>query len=243
MLLLNWYQEQLLEKLGELDPTKSRQLRGIKARKTTIIKALEDLGFDPGSHHGSCQMEDPDNDREQQQVAFAITALQQQQQQQLQQHGSQELSLQEQIETTVCRMLPEVVQAVISIQERSATTVSTRTVSAQGPASADSLNFHGAPPQGGMAQASLALPLQSNRNPRTNVSLGMLNTQHLGSVNSSHSTSLATANWNMVASNPPTGTTAGFLDTRSSGIHTGNMNSNISNGINQHNRGASVMNA
>ena len=107
----------------------------------------------------------------------------------------------------------------------------------------DSLNFHGAPPQGGMAQASL--PLQSNQNPRarTNVSLGRLDTQHLGSVNSSHSTSLATANCNMVASNPPTGTAAAFLDTRSSGIHTGNINSHISNGINQRDRGASVMNA
>ena len=146
-------------------------------------------------------------------------------------------------------MLPEVVQAVISTREQGATTtVSTRAVSAQEPASADSLNFHGAPPQGGMAQASLAVPLQSNRNPRsrTNVSLGRLDTQHLGSVNSSHSNSLATANWNMAASNPPTGTTAAFLDTRSSSIHTGGINSNISNGINginQHNRGASVMNA
>ena len=138
-------------------------------------------------------------------------------------------------------MLPEVAQAVISTQERSATTVSTGTVSAQGPASADSLNFHGAPPQGEMAQASL--PLQSNRNPRTNVSLGRLDTQRLGSVNSSHRTSLATANWNMAASNLPIGTTAAFLDTRSSSIHAGNMNNNISNGINQRNRGASVMNA
>ena len=47
----------------------------------------------------------------------------------------------------------------------------------------------------------------------------------------------------MVASNPPTGTTAAFLDTRSSGIHTGNIDSNISNGINQRDRSASVMNA
>ena len=47
----------------------------------------------------------------------------------------------------------------------------------------------------------------------------------------------------MGASNSPTGTPAVFLDTRSSGIHTGNINSNISNGINQHNRSASVMNA
>ena len=95
-----------------------------------------------------------------------------------------------------------------------------------------------------MAQASL--PLQSNRNPsaRTNVSLGRLDTQHLGSVNSSHSTSLATAiNCNMGASNPPTGTCAALLDTRSSCVHTGNINSNISNGINQHNRSAGVMNA
>ena len=139
--------------------------------------------------------------------------------------------------------MPEAVQAVISTHEWGATTVSTGTVSTQGPASADSLNFHGAPSQGRMAQTSL--PLQSNRNPRarTNFSLGRLDTQHLGSVNSSHSTSLATANCNMVASNPPTGTTAAFLDTRSSGIHTGNINSNISNGINQHNRDASVMNA
>ena len=123
--------------------------------------------------------------------------------------------------------------------------VSTGTVSAQGPASADSLNFHGTPPQGGMAHASL--PLQSNQNPRTNVSLRRLDTQHLGSANSSHSTSFAIANRNMAASNLPIGTTAAFLDTRSSGIHTGNMNSNISNGINQSsrgaNRGASVMNA
>ena len=228
--------EQLLEKLAELDPSKSRQLRGIKAHKATIIKALEDLGFDPSSHHGSCQMEGPDNEGEQQQVAFAITALQQQQQQ----DGSQEHSLQQEIETTVRRMLPEVVQAVISTHGRGEIT---GTVLTQGPASADSLNFHGAPPQGGMAQASL--PLQSNRNPsaRTNVSLGRLDTQHLGSVNSSHSTSLATANCNMVASNPPTGTPAAFLDTSSSGIYTGNINSNISNGINQHNRSASVMNA
>ena len=41
--LLNSYREQLLEKLPELDPSKSRQLRGIKARKTTIIKALRTL--------------------------------------------------------------------------------------------------------------------------------------------------------------------------------------------------------
>ena len=95
---LNWYREQLLEKLAELDPSKSRQLRGIKARKTTIIKALQDLGFDPSGHHGSCQMEGPDNEGEQQQVAFAITALQQQQQQQLQQDGGLELSLQDQID-------------------------------------------------------------------------------------------------------------------------------------------------
>ena len=94
-------------------------------------------------------------------------------------------------------MLPEVVQAVISTHGRGATTVSTGTVLTQGPASEDSLNFHGTPPQGGTVQASL--PLQSNRNPRarTNVSLGRLDTQHLGSVNSSHSTSLATANCNM----------------------------------------------
>ena len=129
-------------------------------------------------------------------------------------------------------MLPEVVQAVISTHGRGATTLSTGTVLTQGPASADSLNFYGAPPQGGMAQASL--PLQSNRNPsaRTNVSLGRLDTQHLESVNSSHSTSLATANCDMVTSNPPTGTPAAFLDTRSSSIHTGNINSNTSNGIN-----------
>ena len=114
MPLLNWYREQFLEKLAELVPSKSRQLRGIKARKTTIIKALEDLGFDPSSHHGSRQMESPDNEGEQQQVAFAITALQQQQHQQLQQDGGQERSLQQEIETTVRRMLPEVVQAVIS---------------------------------------------------------------------------------------------------------------------------------
>ena len=140
-------------------------------------------------------MEGPDNEGEQQQVAFAIAALQKQQQQQLQQDGSQERSLQEEIETTGCQMLPEVVQAVTSTHERGATTVSTGTVLAKGPASADSLNFHGAPPQGGMAQASL--PLQSNRNPsaRTNVSLGRLHIQHLGSVNFSHSTSLATANY------------------------------------------------
>ena len=240
---LNWYREQLLEKLAELDPSKSRQLRGIKARKTTIIKALEDLGFDPSSYHGSRQMESTDNEGEQQQVAFAITALQQQQQQ-LQQDGGQERSLQQEIETTVRRMLPEVVQAVISTHGRGATTLSTGTILAQGPASADSQNFHGAPPQGEMAQASL--PLQSNRNTsaRTNVSLGRLDTQHLGSVNSSHSTSLATAiNCNMGASNPPTGTRAALLDTRSSCVHTGNINSNISNGINQHNRSAGVMNA
>ena len=142
-------------------------------------------------------------------------------------------------------MLPEVVQAVISTDGRGATTLSTETILTQGLASADSLNFHGAPPQGEMTQVSLHL--QSNWNPRpsarTNVSLGRPNTQHLGSVNSSHSTSLATANCNMVASNPPTGTPAASLDTRSSGIHTGNINSNISNGINQHNRSASVMNA
>ena len=102
--LFNWYWEQLLDKLAELDPTKSASYRGIKAHKTTIIKALEDLGFDPSSHHGSHQMEGPENEGEQQQVAFAITALQQQQQQQ---DGSQELSLQlqEQIETTGCRIL------------------------------------------------------------------------------------------------------------------------------------------
>ena len=47
----------------------------------------------------------------------------------------------------------------------------------------------------------------------------------------------------MAASNPPIGTTAAFLDTKPSGIHMGNMNSNSSNGINQRNRGASVMNA
>ena len=47
----------------------------------------------------------------------------------------------------------------------------------------------------------------------------------------------------MGASNQPTGTPAAFLDTRSNSIHTGNINSNISNGINQHNRSASVMNA
>ena len=69
--LLNWYREHLLEKLAELDPSKQRQLRGIKARKTTIIKALEDLGFYPSSHHGSHQMEGPENEDEQQQVAFA----------------------------------------------------------------------------------------------------------------------------------------------------------------------------
>ena len=100
MPLLNWYREQLLEKLAELDPSKSRQLRGITARKTTTIKALEDLGFHPSSHHGSRQMEGPDNEGGQQQVAFAITALQQQQQQQLQQDGGQERSLQKEIETT-----------------------------------------------------------------------------------------------------------------------------------------------
>ena len=54
--LLNWYQEHLLEKLAELDPTQPCQLRSIKARKTTIIKALEDLGFHPSSHHGSRQV-------------------------------------------------------------------------------------------------------------------------------------------------------------------------------------------
>ena len=118
-------------------------------------------------------------------------------------------------------MLPEVVQAVISTHGRGATTLSTGTILTQGPASADSLNFHGAPPQGEMAQASL--PLQSNQNPsaRTNFSLGRLDTQHLGSVNSSHSTSLAPAiNCNMRASNPPTGTHAALLDTRSSCVHT-----------------------
>ena len=140
-------------------------------------------------------------------------------------------------------MLPEVVQAVISTHGQGATTLSTETVLTQGPASADSLNFQGAPPQGEMAQAFL--PLQSNRNPsaRTNVSLGRLDTQHLGSVNSSHSTSLSTAiNCNMGASNPSTGTPAAFLDARSGGIYTGNINSIISNGINQRNRSAGVMN-
>ena len=143
--LLNWYREQLPERLAELDLSKSRQLRGIKARKTTIIKALENLGFDPTSHHGSRQMEGPDNEGEQQQVAFAITALQQQQQQQLQQDGGQEHSLQHEIETRVCQMLPEVAQAVISTHGRGATTLSTGTVLTQGPASADSVNFYGGP--------------------------------------------------------------------------------------------------
>ena len=112
----------------------------VKARRTAIIKALEDLGFDPSSHHGSRQMEGPDNEGEQQQLAFAITALQQQQQEQLQQDGGQERSLQQEIETTVRRMLLEVVQAVISTHGRGATTVSTGTVLTQGPGSQGSLS-------------------------------------------------------------------------------------------------------
>ena len=68
--LENWYKDQLLDKL-ELNPVKSRQL--LRAKVTTIIRAIRDLGFDPESRH-----------------ALSESNTQQQQQQQ---HPQQQLQL------------------------------------------------------------------------------------------------------------------------------------------------------
>ena len=44
----NWYKDQLLQKLEDLNVPKYHQLKNSK--KKTKIKAIRNLGFDPGSH-------------------------------------------------------------------------------------------------------------------------------------------------------------------------------------------------
>ena len=47
--LTNWYRDQLMAKIEELHHPRHAQLR--KARVPTLVKALQELGFDPSAEH------------------------------------------------------------------------------------------------------------------------------------------------------------------------------------------------
>ena len=107
--LENWYHDQLLDKLQDLNPTKYRMLKS-KARVSTIIQALRSLGVDPHNGFGSSA-----GDEQQQQPLQQQPQAQSQQHQQHQHHNS---SLESQIENIVRRLVPECVQAIIISTQR-----------------------------------------------------------------------------------------------------------------------------
>ena len=75
--LENWYKDQLLDRLEELNPVKSRQLQ--RAKVTTIIHGIRNLGFDPGHHVLSESNTQQQQRQHAQQQPLSISRQQQQQ--------------------------------------------------------------------------------------------------------------------------------------------------------------------
>ena len=145
--LENWYKDQLLDKLEELNPVKSRQLQ--RAKVNTIIRAIHNLGFDPESRHA---LSESNTQQQQQQHPQQQLQLASQQQQQLNECGTldqdksdsddvveevicdrsrgrarkrvhvteDEEDLEAHIERTVKRLVPDIIQAVLSSQSQPA---------------------------------------------------------------------------------------------------------------------------
>ena len=118
--LENWYKDQLLQKLEDLSVTKYHQLRNSK--KTTIIKAIRNLQSNslpaPQQQQHSVQQQQQHGVQQQQQ----LHATGRQQNGGLADDNNTEdrtvTTLEDRIESTVRRILPEVVQAVVSTQQR-----------------------------------------------------------------------------------------------------------------------------
>ena len=153
--LENWYHDQLLDKLQELNPTKYRMLKS-KARVSTIIQALRNLGFDPHNGFGGNPGDEQQQQSPQQQPQAHL------QQQQHQQHNG---GLESQIENIVRRLVPECVQAIISTQTRPAQepTSGSAEASSVHPPESSLLSNYRAPEAPGQRQQSpwSALPLNS----------------------------------------------------------------------------------
>ena len=76
--LENWYKDQLLDKLEELHPVKSGQLQ--RAKVTTIIRAIRNLGFDPESRHALSESNTQQQQQQHPQQQLQLASQQQQQQ-------------------------------------------------------------------------------------------------------------------------------------------------------------------
>ena len=76
--LENWYKDQLMDKLEELNPVKSQQLQ--RAKVTTIIRAIRNLGFDPESHHALSGSNTQQQQQQHAQQQLQLASRQQQQQ-------------------------------------------------------------------------------------------------------------------------------------------------------------------
>ena len=115
-LLENWYNDQLLQKLEHLSAAKYHQLR--KSKKTTIIKAIRNLE----SNALPVQQQQHLGIEQQQQQLHTTGRQQNDRQIQDVDDISMEVgtgtTLEDRIESNVCRILPKVVQAVISTQQR-----------------------------------------------------------------------------------------------------------------------------
>ena len=114
--LENWYKDQLLQKLEHLSATKYHQLR--KSKKTTIIKAICNLE----SNALPAQQQQHLGDEQHQQQLH--TTGRQQNDRQIQDVDDISMedgtgtTLEDRIESTVHRILPKVIQVVISTQQR-----------------------------------------------------------------------------------------------------------------------------
>ena len=73
--LKSWYKHQLLDKLKELNPVKSRQLQ--RAKVTTIIRASRNLGFDPEGPHVLSERNTQQRQQQQPQQPQELTSQQQ----------------------------------------------------------------------------------------------------------------------------------------------------------------------